>query len=65
MPKKPDRSKRRQPRKGFPFRVVGYVDRSTQQLVAAAADKVGENISAFVAKAVRERAESILGNADK
>jgi len=59
MPKKGNRSKRRRPRKGFPYRVVGYLDRSTQELVSKAAEKVGENISTFVAKAVKNRAEDL------
>ena len=61
MPKKGDRSKRRRPRKGFPHRIVGYLDRSSQELVANAAEHAGESISTFVAKAVRERAETVLG----
>jgi uncharacterized protein (DUF1778 family) len=61
MPRKGNRSKRRRPRKGFPHRIVGYVDRSSQELIAKAADQVGESISTFVAKAVKNRAESVLG----
>jgi uncharacterized protein (DUF1778 family) len=60
MARKGDRSKRRRPRKGFPHRVVGYLDRHTQELVARAAEQVGENISTFVARAVKDRAEAIL-----
>jgi uncharacterized protein (DUF1778 family) len=52
--------KRRRPRKGFPYRVVGYLDQSTYELVANAAEKLGENISAFVARAVKDRAETVL-----
>ncbi len=55
-----DRSKRRRPRKGFPNRVVGYLDPATHQMVSQAAEQLGENISSFVAKAVRDRAERIL-----
>ena len=57
---KGNRGKRRRPRKGFPHRVVGYLDRSAQELVAKAADQVGESISAFVARAVIDRAEAIV-----
>lgn len=60
MPQKGNRSKRRRPRKGFPFRVVGYLDRRTHQLVTKAAEHAGENISVFVAAAVKSRAEEIL-----
>jgi len=60
MLKKGNRGKRRRPRKGFPFRVVGYLDGPTSELVAKAAEQVGENISAFVARAVKDRAESIV-----
>ncbi len=60
MARKGDRSKRRRPRKGFPHRVVGYLDRPTQELVDRAAEQVGENISTFVARAVKDRAEAIL-----
>jgi uncharacterized protein (DUF1778 family) len=59
MPKKGDRSKRRRPKKGFPNRVAGYLDGPTHDLVAKAAEEVGESISTFVAKAVKERAEAI------
>lgn len=38
MPQKGDRSKRRRPRKGFPHRVAGYLDGSTHDLVAKAAE---------------------------
>lgn len=60
MVQKGDRSKRRRPRRGFPHRVVGYLDVATHALVAKAAEKVGENISSFVAAAVKDRAEGIL-----
>jgi hypothetical protein len=59
MPEKGDRSKRRRPKKGFPNRVAGYLDGPTYELVAKAAEEVGESISTFVAKAVRERAETL------
>jgi len=65
MPQKGDRSQRRRPRKGFPHRIVGYVDRSSQELIAKAADQVGESISTFVAKAVKDRAESVLGTTSR
>lgn len=60
MPPKGDRSKRRRPRKGFPHRVAGYLDDSTGEAVTKAAEQVGESISTFVARAVKERAEAIL-----
>ena len=60
MPKRGDRSKRRRPRKGFPHRVAGYLDESTGEMITRAADQVGESISTFVARAVKERAESIF-----
>jgi len=60
MVQKGNRGKRRRPRKGFPYRVVGYLDRTAQELVTKAADKVGESISAFVARAVMDRAETIV-----
>lgn len=60
MVQKGDRSKRRRPRKGFPNRIVGYLDQATYDMVAKAAHNVGENMSSFVARAVEDRAESIL-----
>jgi uncharacterized protein (DUF1778 family) len=42
--------------------VVGYLDRETHELVTKAAERADENISSFVAKAVRERAEAIVKN---
>ena len=60
MVQKGDRSKRRRPRKGFPHRVVGYLDGPTHATLARAAKQVDENISTFVARAVKDRAESIL-----
>jgi uncharacterized protein (DUF1778 family) len=62
MPQKGDRSARRRPRKGFPHRIVGYVDRSTHELVARAAEQLGESLSTFVAKAAKDRAEGVLRN---
>jgi len=62
MPQRGDRSKRRRPRKGFPHRVAGYLDDPTHEIVARAADEVGESISTFVARAVKRRAEVILKN---
>jgi hypothetical protein len=59
MPKKGDRSKRRRPKRGFPNRVAGYLDGPTHDLVVKVAEEVGESISTFVAKAVKERAEAI------
>jgi uncharacterized protein (DUF1778 family) len=60
MVAKGDRSKRRRPRKGFPHPVTGYLDPNTHQMVSKAAEKVGESVSTFVARAVEERAASIL-----
>jgi uncharacterized protein (DUF1778 family) len=62
MPEKGDRSKRRRPRKGFPHPVTGYLDDSTHDMVSRAAEQEGESISTFVARAVQERAETILKN---
>jgi len=59
MPAKGDRSKRRRPRKGFPNRIAGYLDDPTYDLVTKAAEEVGESISTFVARAVKQRAEAI------
>lgn len=60
MPQKGDRSKRRRPRKGFPHPVTGYLDDSTYELVSKAAERAGESISTFVARAVQERSEEVL-----
>jgi uncharacterized protein (DUF1778 family) len=60
MPPKGDRSKRRRPRKGFPHPVTGYLDDSTHEIVSKAAERAGESISTFVARAVQERAEAVL-----
>ena len=65
MPQKGDRSKRRRPRKGFPHRVAGYLDGPTHDLVAKAAEQVGESISTFVARAVKERAQTIHKSLEK
>lgn len=56
------RSKRRQPRRGYPHRVVAYLDRDTKQLLDAALKATGENASMFIAKALEERAERVLRN---
>jgi len=60
MPQKGDRSKRRRPRKGFPHPVTGYLDDSTYEIVSKAAEREGESVSTFVARAVQERAEAVL-----
>ncbi|PYJ76401.1 MAG: hypothetical protein DME69_13170 [Verrucomicrobia bacterium] len=60
MPRKGDRSKRRRPRKGFPHPVTGYLDDPTHEIVSRAAERAGESISTFVARAVQERAETVL-----
>ena len=65
MPQKGDRSKRRRPRKGFPHRVAGYLDGPTHDLVAKAAEQMGESISTFVARAVKERAQTIHKSTEK
>ena len=54
------RSKRRQPRKGFPYRIVAYLDTGTKRLVDAALKVSGENMSMFTAKALVDRAEKEL-----
>lgn len=65
MPQRGDRSKRRRPRKGFPHRVAGYLDELTGEMVTRAAEQVGESISTFVARAVKERAEAIFQAKDR
>jgi predicted HicB family RNase H-like nuclease len=60
MVAKGDRSKRRRPRTGFPHPVTGYLDQNTHRIVSKAAEQVGESVSTFVARAVEERAASIL-----
>jgi len=54
------RSKRRQPRKGFPFRVVTYLDAKLKSLLEDALSVTGENASMFIAKALAERARKVL-----
>jgi uncharacterized protein (DUF1778 family) len=54
------RSKRRQPRKGFPHRVVAYLDEESKRLVDAALKLTGENTSMFTAKALVQRSEKVL-----
>lgn len=54
------RSRRRQPRSGFPHRIVAYLDDGTKRLVDAALKATGENASMFTAKALAERAEKLL-----
>ncbi len=54
------RSKRRQPRKGFPFRVVTYLDAESKILLENALNATGENASMFIAKALTERARKVL-----
>jgi uncharacterized protein (DUF1778 family) len=55
------RSKRRQPRKGFPNRIVAYLDADTKRLLERALRVTGENTSMFTAKAIIERANRALG----
>lgn len=54
------RSKRRQPRKGFPYRIVAYLDREAKQLLDSALRITGENTSMFTARALVDRAEKVL-----
>jgi len=54
------RSKRRQPRKGFPHRIVAYLDTESKRLVDAALKVAGENTSMFTSKALVERAQRVL-----
>jgi len=56
------RSKRRQPRRGYPHRIVAYLDADSKRLLDAALKATGENTSMFTAKALLERAERILRN---
>ncbi len=65
MKQEPDRSKRRRPKKGFPFRVQGYLDEPTWEAVTRAAEFSGESISTFVAHAVKKHAESVLAKSSK
>jgi uncharacterized protein (DUF1778 family) len=62
MLQKGNRSRRRRPQTGFPHRVAGYLDGTTHDLVSKAAEHIGESISTFVARAVKQRAEAILKN---
>ncbi len=55
------RSKQRQSKKGFPHRVVAYLDSDTKRLLERALRATGENISMFTAKAIIERANRTLG----
>jgi uncharacterized protein (DUF1778 family) len=57
---KGDRSKRRQPQKGFPHRVVAYLNQESKAVLDAALRVTGENTSMFTAKALVERADKIL-----
>ncbi len=59
------RSKRRQPRKGFPHRIVAYLDNETKRLVDEALTVTGENASMFTAKALVDHARKILKNKDQ
>jgi uncharacterized protein (DUF1778 family) len=59
------RSKRRQPRKGFPHRIVAYLDAKSKRLVDAALKISGENTSMFTATALVERAERVLSERGK
>ena len=60
MRSKGDRSQRRRPQQGFPHRVAGYLDDKTWSIVKKAAERLGESMSTFVARAVAERAQSTL-----
>ena len=53
-------SKRRRPRKSFPFRVQGYLDADTFKKVMKAAEACEENISQFCARALIDRADKVL-----
>lgn len=55
------RTKRRQPRRGFPHRIVAYLDADTKRLLDKALRVTGENTSMFTAKAIAERATRALG----
>jgi uncharacterized protein (DUF1778 family) len=59
------RSKRRQPRKGFPHRIVAYLNTKTKRLVDAALKVSGENMSMFTAKALVDRAKKELKKTGK
>ncbi|HWR16049.1 MAG TPA: hypothetical protein VN577_14575 [Terriglobales bacterium] len=64
MPRKAEetgRTKQRQSRKGFPHRIVAYLDVDTKRLLERALRATGENTSMFTAKAIIERANRALG----
>ena len=63
--KESGRSRRRQPRRGFPHRIVAYLDTESKRLVDAALEVAGENTSMFTAKALVERAERVLNEQGK
>lgn len=54
------RSKQRQSLKGFPHRVVAYLDSDTKRLLERALRATGENTSMFTARAIVERATRAL-----
>jgi hypothetical protein len=56
------RTKRRQPRRGYPHRIVAYLDADSKCLLDSALKATGENTSMFTAKALLERAQRILKN---
>ena len=62
---KDGRSKRRQPRKGFPHRIVAYLDTESKRLVDAALKVAEENTSMFTARALVERAQRVLNEHGK
>ena len=63
--KESGRSKRRQPRKGFPHRIVAYLDTESKRMVDAALKVAEENTSMFTARALVERAERVLNERKK
>ena len=58
--KESGRRKRRQPRRGFPHRIVAYLDIESKGLVDTALKLTGENTSMFTSKALVERAEKLI-----
>lgn len=62
MAQKSAPKRRRRRNVGYTHRVVGYLDRDTHELVIKAAEVADQNISTFVARAVRAYAESVLKN---
>lgn len=54
------RSKRRQPRKGFPHRIVAYLDDDSKRLLETALKLTGENTSMFTSRALVDRAERVV-----